>query len=138
MLQQPQIPPLTCKATQINDFPVKILKQSADIFPVNICTFFGFCVNEDKFQNIFKHANITPALKKGYRGYQESYRPMNILPVIIKILKILLVSKEPRSWIKFFRNNNTVFGSIILHKTLRQQYEKQHGDIIYGNKKIGS
>ena len=78
---------MMCKVTQINDFPAKILKQSADIFTVNICNFYGFCVNEGKFQNIFKHANITPALKKGYWGSQESYRPMIILPVIVKILK---------------------------------------------------
>ena len=58
----------TRKANQINNFPVKILKQSADIFTANMCNFFSFCVNEDKFQNIFTHANITFALKKVAEG----------------------------------------------------------------------
>ena len=54
------------KATQMNYFPVKILKQNVDIFTTNICNFFSFCVNEGKFANIFKQANITPTFKKGY------------------------------------------------------------------------
>ena len=36
----------TLKAIKINDIPVKILKQNADIFPDNICNIFSFCVNE--------------------------------------------------------------------------------------------
>ena len=51
----------TRKATQINNFPVKILKQSEDIFTANMCNFFSFCVNESKFSSIFKQANVTPA-----------------------------------------------------------------------------
>ena len=56
-------------------------------------TFFSFCVNENKFPNIFKQANITLAYKKGYKSCKESYRPMSILPVITKIFEKLL-SKE--------------------------------------------
>ena len=36
------------KATQINDFPVKILTQNADIFTAKICNIFSFYVNEGK------------------------------------------------------------------------------------------
>ena len=47
----------TRKATQINNFPVNILKQNADIFTANICNFFSFCLNEGKFPYIFKQTN---------------------------------------------------------------------------------
>ena len=57
----------TCKATQINNFPAKILKQSTDIFTANNCSLFSFCVNESKFPSIFNQVNVTPAFKKGYR-----------------------------------------------------------------------
>ena len=67
--------------------------------------------------HIFKEVNITPAFKKGYRGSNENYRPMNILPVIVKIFEKLLLSKEPCLWIKFFRN--MVFGRVVLHNIAR-------------------
>ena len=51
----------TRKATQINNFPVKILKESEDIFTANMCNFFSFCANEIKFPSIFKQADVTPA-----------------------------------------------------------------------------
>ena len=51
----------TRKATQINNFPIKILKQSADIFTANMCNCFSFCVNERKFPSICKQANVTPS-----------------------------------------------------------------------------
>ena len=34
-----------CRAAKINDIPVKILKQNADIFSDNICNFFSFCLS---------------------------------------------------------------------------------------------
>ena len=40
--------------------------------------------------NIFKQTNMIPFLKIGYRESKDSYRPMNILPVIAKIFEILL------------------------------------------------
>ena len=40
-----------------------------------------------------KFKNITPAFKKGYRGSNENYRPMNILPVIVKIFEKLLIKQ---------------------------------------------
>ena len=48
------------KATHIYDFPVKILEI------LRFCSFFTFCVNERKFPNIFKPANVTSDFKKGY------------------------------------------------------------------------
>ena len=51
----------TRKVTQISNFPVKILKQSEDIFTANMCNFFNFCAKERKFPSIFKQANATSA-----------------------------------------------------------------------------
>ena len=84
----------TRKTTQINDIPVKILKQNADIFSEKVCNFLSFCVNEDKFPNVFKQANIIHAPKKGYRGFKESYHPMSILSVIAKMIEKLLSKQE--------------------------------------------
>ena len=68
----------TRKVTQINDFPVKILKKNIDISSDNISKLFNFCVNEGKCPNIFK-----------YRETKESYCPMSILLAITKMFEIL-------------------------------------------------
>ena len=75
------------KTTQSNEIPVTILKQNGVIFSDYICNLFNFCVNEGKFPNILKQANIIPAFKKGYRRYDESYRPLR------EYLKNFLVNK---------------------------------------------
>lgn len=67
----------TRKAVQINDIPLKILKQITDIFLITFVT-SSFCLNEDKFPIIFKQANTKPDFKKGYRESEESYRLMSI------------------------------------------------------------
>lgn len=84
----------TGRATKNNEISVKILKQNADIFSEKVCNFLSFCVNEDKFPNIFKQANIIHVPKKGYRGFKESYHPMSILSVIAKMIEKLLSKQE--------------------------------------------
>ena len=37
------------------------------------------------FPSVLKYANITPVLNEGYRGSEETYHPVSILPVISKI-----------------------------------------------------
>ena len=80
----------TRKATQYSDLPVKILKENSDIFGEYICDFFNECVDKVTFPSILKHANITPVFKKGYKGSNDNYRPVSILPVISKIFEKLL------------------------------------------------
>ena len=63
-----------------------------------MCNFLSFCINETKFPNIFKEANVTPAFKKGYRGLKENYHTVNILPIIAKIFEKLL-SKQGATFI---------------------------------------
>ena len=78
------------KSTQNTDIPVRILKQSSDIFGNYICDFFNECVDKGVFPSILKNANITPVFKKGFRGSTENYRPVSIFPVISKIFEKLL------------------------------------------------
>ena len=55
----------TRKATP--DLPVKILKESSDIFGNYICDFFNDCVDRGAFPSILKGANITLVFKNGDR-----------------------------------------------------------------------
>ena len=81
------------KAIQNTDIPVKIPKQNPDIFGSCICHFFNVCVDKGTFPSVLKHADITPAFKKGYRGSKENYRPVSILPVISRIFEKLLCNQ---------------------------------------------
>ena len=75
----------TRKVTQINDFPVKILKKNIDISSDNISKLFSFCVNEGKCPNIFK-----------YRETKEIYIALWVFYLtLLKYLKYFLVSQEP-------------------------------------------
>ena len=80
----------TLKATQSTDLPVKILKESLDIFGSYIRDFFNYCVDKVDFPSILKLANIIPVFKKSYKGSRDNYRPVSILPVISKIFEKLL------------------------------------------------
>ena len=67
------------KATQNTDTPVRILRQSSDIFGNYICDFFNECVDKGVFPSTLKNANITPVFKKDFRGSKDNYRPVSIL-----------------------------------------------------------
>ena len=79
------------KAIQNTDIPV--IKQNVNIFGSYICHFFNVCVDKGTFPSVLKHANITPAFKKGYKGSKENYRTVSILPVISKIFEKLLCNQ---------------------------------------------
>ena len=44
--------------------------------------FFNEYPDKGIFLSILKFANITPVFKKGNRGSKDSYRPLNLIPVI--------------------------------------------------------
>ena len=82
------------KKLQSNEILVYILKQNADVLFWLYLQLFNFCLNEEKFPNILKQANLTPASRKGNRSSKENCRPLSILPVIAKYLQTSLVSKQ--------------------------------------------
>ena len=81
------------KAIQTTDIAIKILKQNVDIFGSYICHFCSVCVDKGTFPSTLKHANITPVVKKGYRGSKENYQPVSILTVISKIFENLYATR---------------------------------------------
>ena len=53
------------------------------------------------FLNILKHGNISAVVKKIYRCFKVSYRPVNILPIIFKVFEKLLSKQIPNLLIVF-------------------------------------
>ena len=88
------------KAIQESDIPVKIIKANENFFAEVICFYFNKSLENGKFPNCLKLANITPVFKKGARTSKKSSRPVSILPVFSKIFERLL----SRQLLEFFDN----------------------------------
>ena len=88
------------KAIQESDIPVKIIKANENFFAEAICFYFNKSLENGKFPNCLKLANITPVFKKGARTSKNNYRPVSFLPVFSKIFERLL----SRQLLEFFDN----------------------------------
>ena len=78
------------KAARASEILAKIFRQKADTFGDYICMFFHECVDLGYFLFVLKHANITLAYKKGYRGSKGNYCPVSVFLIISKIFEKLL------------------------------------------------
>ena len=88
------------KTIQGSNIPVKIIKTNENFFAESICFYFNKSLENCKFCNCLKLANITPVFKKGARTSKNNYRPDSILPVLLMIFERLL-SRQP---LEFFDN----------------------------------
>ena len=75
------------KAIQESDITVKIIKVNENFFAEAICFYFNKSLENGKFPNCLKLANITPVFKKGARTSKNNYRPVSILPIFQRYLK---------------------------------------------------
>ena len=88
------------KAIQKSDILLKIVKVNEDFFAEAICFHFNKSLENGKFRNCLKLANITAVFKIGARTSKNNYRPVSILPVFSKIFERLL----SRQLLEFFDN----------------------------------
>ena len=63
---------------------------ASNCFAEAICFYFNKALENDKFPNCLKLANITPVFKKDARTSKNNYRPVSILLVFSKIFERLL------------------------------------------------
>ena len=105
------------KAIQEGDILVKIIQANENFFAEAICFYFNKSLENVKFPNCLKLANITPVFKKGPRTSKNNYRPVSILPVFSKIFERLL----SRQLSEFFDNILSKFQS-----GFRKGYGTQH------------
>ena len=73
------------KTIQESDIPVKIIKANENFFVEAICLYFNKSLENRKFPNCLKLANITPVFKRGAHTSKNNYRPVSIHPVFSKI-----------------------------------------------------
>ena len=93
------------KTIQESVILVEVIKSKENFFAEAICFYFNKSLQNGKFPNCLKLANITPVFKKGARTSKTNYRPVSILLVFSKIFERLL----SRQLLKFFDNTLSKF-----------------------------
>ena len=88
------------KTIQGSDIPFKIIKAKQNFFAEAICFYLRKSLENDKFPNCLKLANITPVFKNGARTSKINYKRFSILPVFSKTFERLL----SRQLLEFFDN----------------------------------
>ena len=95
----------TNKSTHSNDVAAKIVKANADLFSIFVSNDFDKSVISCKFLSILKLADITPVRKKKLKVEKSNYRPVTLLPNILKLFERFVL----RQILEYFK---TIFSKI--------------------------
>ena len=90
------------KAKDLYDFPIDIIKASADLLAEPLSHIINHSVKEGTFPNTLKQAKVTPLFKSGPREDIKNYRPISVLPIFDKIFEKAMHNRL----IKFLDKNN--------------------------------
>ena len=74
------------------------MKENVKFFAEYICIFYNHAITTSKFPSFLKMASITPTFKKGNKNKTENFRPVDILPVLLKTFKKLMSKQLPTSF----------------------------------------
>ena len=98
------------KASQHSDIHTKIIKSNlfSDFLYVSI----NSSVNSSLFPSCLKTADITPIYKKDKEDWNYNYRPVSILPVLLKSYERICSSKYPSFFKIFSEKTNWDLGKI--------------------------
>ena len=78
------------KASPKEDIPLKVIKNNCDIFAPLLCNDFNLGIDNNKFPDALKIADIKPIFKQDDRHNKVNYRPVSLLPVISKVYEKVL------------------------------------------------
>ena len=75
------------KATPYGDIPIKMLKETIDIYLVYLTGIINYSFENKSFPNLLKFGEVCPIFKKKDELDKENYRPVSILPVMSKVFE---------------------------------------------------
>ena len=75
------------KASISNDMPITIIKSFAHCYCEKLASIFNDCLEESKFPNLMKIAEITPVYKKLDNTSKDNYRPIILYLILLNFLK---------------------------------------------------
>ena len=74
------------KASGIDKLPTKILKIAAPIISESLAAIFNVSLKNGTFPNDLKVVKVSPVFKTGDRKNRSNYRPISVLPVVLKFV----------------------------------------------------
>ena len=78
------------KSSSQESIPSKLLKENYDIISPILCKDFNDGLDNNKFPDMLKLAEIKPNFKKADHCLKENYRPISLLPSVSKIYEKIL------------------------------------------------
>ena len=81
------------KPSQVNDIPVKVIKENKDIIAFFIHYNFDNSLSSSTFPTALKYADVKPVFKKDDKADKENYRPISILPTLSKVYERLIYNQ---------------------------------------------
>ena len=98
------------KKSSVNDIPVHIYKNIADIIAPLLKVLINESIQSGNFPDILKIARVIPLHKSGSKKEVNNYRPISILPVISKIFEKVMSSRIVSFFEKFNLFSPNQFG----------------------------
>ena len=78
------------KATPKEGIPPKVIANNCDILAPILCNDINSGIDDNKFPDTLKYADINPSYKQDDRHNKGNYRPVSLLPVISKVYEKVL------------------------------------------------
>ena len=79
----------TSKATGIDKISAKVLRAAASAIAPSLTEIFNMSIDSNRFPSDWKTARVIPLFKNGQRSVLDNYRPISIVPVVSKIIRLL-------------------------------------------------
>ena len=106
------------KASISNDIPISIIKNFVNCYCEKLASIFNDCLEENKFPNLMKIAEITPVFKKFDNTSKDNYRPISALSDFTKLFESIIFTQLIDICKSSFQNISWVFGKITIRRIL--------------------
>ena len=102
---------------QNTDIPTRIVKDNIDIFADFLCTSTNSAIKSSSFPSSLELADVRPMHKKRRKDMKENFRPVSILPTLLKVFEKCM-----------FVQMSTFFDNILSNQQrgFRKGYSTQH------------
>ena len=77
----------TTKSTRLDTISARLLKAAASVISKHFTHFFNLAIQLGKIPNEWKESKVTPVFKGGDRKDQNNYRPISVIPLVMKLME---------------------------------------------------
>ena len=75
------------KATGLDRISARLIRGCADLICEPICDIFNKSISQGKLPENLKTVRVTPLFKQGDRDDVNNYRPISVIPVVVKVFE---------------------------------------------------